>query len=203
MIKLLTISTSSFHLYNLENRSVIQQLLILFNKVINTTHQTDIIYLNFRKAFDSVPHKELLFKLNHLGISGNVWMWFRFCLLHHQQCVKINNRYSDFLPGIPQGSILGPLLFLVYINGLPDHILSSTLLLFADDTKCFKTITDENNSHEDLNILDRWRISSNLLFNLTKNLFYIIQTLPNSILLYWQQSKFLLTETWVSLFPQT
>jgi len=161
----------------LKNRSVIQQLLILFNKIINTTDQTDIIYLDFRKAFDSVPHNKLLLRLNHLGISGNVWMWFRFYLLHRQQCVKISNQYSDFLPvlsGIPQGSILGPLLFLVYINDLPDHILSSILLLFADDTKCFKTITDVNDSHElqkDLNILDGWSISSDLLFNLTKNLF--------------------------------
>ena len=68
---------------------------------------------NFRKAFDSVPHNQLLLKLNRLGISGNLWLWFQFYLLHRQQCVKINNQFSDFLPvlsGIPKGSILGPCL---------------------------------------------------------------------------------------------
>ena len=84
----------------LKNRSVIQQLLILFNQVINTNHQTDIIYLDFCKAFDSVPHNQLLLKLNRLGISGNLWLWFKFYLLHRQQCVKVNNQFSDFLPAV-------------------------------------------------------------------------------------------------------
>ena len=161
----------------LKNRSVIQQLLILFNQVINTNHQTDVIYLDFRKAFDSVPHNQLLLKLSRLGISGNLWLWFKFYLLHRQQCVKINNQFSDFLPvlsGIPQGSILGPLLFLVYINDLPDHVLTSILLLFADDKKCFKTITDTNDSldlQKDVDNLDGWSINSDLLFSLSKILF--------------------------------
>ena len=102
-------------------------------------------------------------------------MWFRFYLLHCQQCVKINNVCSDFLPvlsGIPQGSILGPLLFLVYINDLPKQVIVSILLLFADDTKCFKMITDINDSIElqkDLDKLDGWSIISKLLFSPSKN----------------------------------
>ena len=124
-----------------------------------------------------MPHNQLLLKLNRLGISGNLWLWFKFYLLHCQQCVKINNQFSDFLPvlsGIPQGSILGPLLFLVYINDLPDHVLTSILLLFADDTKCFKTITDINDSldlQNDVDNLDGWSINSDILFTLSKILF--------------------------------
>ena len=132
--------------------------------------ETDIIYLEFRKVFDSVPHKRLLLKLNRLGISGNLWLWFKFYLLHCQQCVKINNQFSDFLPilsGILQCSILGPLLLLVYINDLPDHVLTSILLLFADDPKCFKTITDINGSpdlQKDVDNIDGWSINSDTIY---------------------------------------
>ena len=105
----------------LSNRSTPHQLLILFNHIINAKDQTDVIYLDFCKAFDSVPYNELL---RSMGISGNLWLWFKSYLLNHQQCVKINNKHSHLLPvlsGIPQGSqgsILGPLLFL---NDIPDY----------------------------------------------------------------------------------
>ena len=95
----------------LRNRSTVQQLLILLNSIINTKNQTDTIYLDIRKAFDTVPHNELLIKLKTMGISGNLWQWFKSYLLNLQHCVKIHNKYSDLLPvlsGIPQGSILGP-----------------------------------------------------------------------------------------------
>ena len=115
---------------------------ILFNSIINTKNQTDTIYLDIRKAFDTVPHNELLIKLRAMGISGNLWQWFKSYLLNRQHCVKIQNKYSDLLPvlsGIPQGSILGPLLFLVYVNDIPQYTTSTTLL-FADDTKCLELL---------------------------------------------------------------
>lgn len=158
----------------LRNRSTIQQLLILWNNIINTNHQTDVIYLDFRKAFDSVPHHELLIKLRSIGISGNLWLWFKSYLLNRQQCVKINNKYSNLLPvlsGVPQGSILGPLLFLVYINDIPDCVISSLLLLFADDTKCSNIIRNPVDSHQlqdNIESLYRWSVDWNLKFNLSK-----------------------------------
>ena len=107
-----------------------------------------------------------------MGISGNLWLWFKSYLLNRQQCVKINKVHSHLLPvisGIPQGSILGPLLFLIYINDISECAVSSILLLFADDTKCFKTVGNLNNSdqlQEDLNSLHKWNLDWNLTFNL-------------------------------------
>ena len=158
----------------LKNKSTAQQLLILFNIILSTNHQTDVIYFNFKKVFDSVPHNELLFKLKSLGISGNLWLWFKLYLSNRYQCVKINNKYSHLLPvlsGIPQGSILGPLLFLIYVNDIPDHISKSLLYLFADDTKCLKTISDPSDVFElqhDINSLNLWSVQWGLLFNPTK-----------------------------------
>lgn len=159
----------------LRNRSTVQQLLILLNNIINTKNQTDTIYLDIRKAFDTVPHNELLIKLKTMGISGNLWLWFQSYLSNRQQCVKIHN-YSDLLPvlsGIPQGSILGPLLFLIYVNDIPEYTVSSTLLLFADDTKCFRTINDPSDSillQHDIDSLIGWSIEWHLKFNPSKTI---------------------------------
>jgi len=69
----------------LKNRSAVQQLLLMFNNILSTSNQTDVVYLDFKKAFDSVLHKELLFKLRSIGISGGLWLWFESYLLNRQQ----------------------------------------------------------------------------------------------------------------------
>ena len=101
---------------------------------------SDVILLDFKKAFDSVPHAELLWVI---GITGPLWYWFRAYLADRSHYVNIDGNSSDCLPvhsGVPQGSVLGPLLFLVYINDLPSAITSSSTYLFADNTKFLKSI---------------------------------------------------------------
>ncbi len=100
-------------------------------------------YLDFRKAFDSVPHVELLSKLRSSGITGNLWRWFEAYLTNRLQYTKVNNCDSSLKPvlsGVPQGSILDPILFILYLNDLPVAVSGAKLLSFADDTKCFRNI---------------------------------------------------------------
>ena len=149
----------------LRNRSCLSQLLTTFATVfeeIDNGAVVDIVYLDFKKAFDTVPHDELLLKLWKIGITGQLWHWFRAYLSDRQHYVKIGNISSSYLPvlsGVPQGSILGPLLFLIYINDLPEQIDYSSCLLFADDTKLLGTIRTESDCIElqkDLDALDNW-----------------------------------------------
>ena len=123
---------------------------------------------------DSVPHNNLLIKLWSCGINGNLWLLFKAYLTSRKLCVSINHHSSNFLPvlsGVPQGSILGPLLFLIYISDLPSAVSFSELLSFADDTKCFKCIQnldDCTNFQLDLSSLQNWSNNNHLLFNVLK-----------------------------------
>ena len=107
-----------------------------------------------------MSHEKLLFKLECLGIGGSFLAWFRSYLSGRRHRVMIGNKSSDYLPftfGIPQGSILGPLLFLLLINDEPNAISKETSLpLFADDSKCFRLILgrdDGDKLQDDLNKL--------------------------------------------------
>ena len=154
--------------------STLHQLLLFFHQLITSKDEIDVIYVDFRKAFDSVPHNELLMKLWNIGIVGTLWKWFRSYLSDRAQCVSINNCLSKCLPvlsGVPQGSILGPLLFIVFINDLPSVISSSNTFIFADDTKCFKTIKTESDIQQfqtDLVALSHWSENNHLSFNVSK-----------------------------------
>ena len=121
----------------------------------------DIIYTDFRKAFDSVPHNRLLQKLSSYGIRGNILSWFKAFLVGRQQRVILNgsfSRWSDVISGVPQGTILGPLCFLLFINDLPTKV-SSKIKLFADDCKLYRKINTRLDCHklqEDLDQLSAW-----------------------------------------------
>ena len=170
-----SISNSQFGFF--QRRSSLQQLLIFLTNVYNCLNdkiQTDVVYLDFRKAFDSVLHYQLLSKLWTTGILGNLWRWFKAYLSSRTQCGSVNSQHSRFLPvlsGVPQGSILGPLLFLIYINDLPLSTSFSTPLFFADDTKCFRPIRcyiDTCLLQQDLNTFTNWSNDWKISFNESK-----------------------------------
>jgi len=135
--------------------------------------QTDIVYLDFSKAFDSVPFKRLQYKLKYYGVAGHIGDWIEHFLSGRRQRVLLRNGtscWNTVLSGVPQGSILGPILFLLYVNELP-KIVHNTAKMFADDTKIYSSIIDEldcDKLQDDLNSLSAWSAQWLLKFNESK-----------------------------------
>jgi hypothetical protein len=140
---------------------------------IDEGNPVDIVYLDFAKAFDKVPHVRLVNKLEAHGISGLVLNWVRHWLSNRRQKVCINNEESDWRnvsSGVPQGSLLGPVLFLIYINDL-DNAIVSKLGKFADDTKLCQSVRnkeDIESLQRDLDVLHEWSVEWQMSFNVDK-----------------------------------
>lgn len=137
---------------------------------LNEGGQTDVIVMDFSKAFDKVDHQRLLLKLHRLGINSRTITWIKSFLSDRSQSVVLDGEQSDPCPvlsGVPQGSVLGPCLFLMYINDMPDSI-KSNIRLFADDTIMYLTISNHTDCltlQSDLTKLETWEKEWLMSFN--------------------------------------
>ena len=158
-----------------QKRSCETQLLTTvseFTECLNNRSQIDSILLDFSKAFDKVDHKGLILKLEAYGIRQKPLNWIRSFLLNRTQKVIIDGTESDtsnVLSGVPQGTVLGPILFLIYINDICSNLNPGTKLrLFADDSFLYREIKSNQDNkllQEDLNTLQRWEMKWKMEFH--------------------------------------
>ena len=160
------------------NHSCETTLLQMTNKcldAIKNSQMIGMVMIDFRKTFDLIDHTQLLKKLKYYKISEETISWFSSCLLERKQKVFVNNTLSDsedILCGVPQGSILGPLLFLIFINDLPLHIDNVLTYLYADDTTLYCTGRSQACTEQQLQAafykLSNWCKQNGMLINTAK-----------------------------------
>ena len=158
-----------------KRRSCDSQLILAIQdlaKGIEDRKQHDVILLDFSKAFDKVPHTRLIHKLHHYGIQDTTLQWISDFLSNRTQQVVLEGSRSEkarVTSGVPQGSVIGPLLFLLYINDLPEYVSpGSTVRLFADDCMLYRRVDNDQDSsdlQEDLNRLQQWESDWLMSFN--------------------------------------
>ena len=152
-----------------------------WKKAIDNSLYTGAVFLDIRKAFDCVNHSILIDKLANYGLNNSFLTWFKAYLFNRRQKVKCPDKsesgWGDITCGVPQGSILGPLLFLLYINDLPKVVSSCKIMMYADDTMLY--VSDKSVSgvshliQEDINAISEW-LRLNLLFPNVKKSFCML-----------------------------
>jgi len=162
----------------IKGRSTSLQLLQIIDKwtkLLENGCQVDVIYTDLEKAFDKIPHKRLISKLSTYGINKDIISWIKAFLNNRKQRVHIKGILSDWVPegsGIPQRSLLGQILFIIYINDVVEHVnYLSDLYLYADDAKLFysiKTMEDSAMLQKDLSSLTQWMETWLLRLNIGK-----------------------------------
>jgi hypothetical protein len=163
--KLITVKQHGF----LSRRSTLTNVISTLNKWFKARldkKSVHCIYIDFAKAFDSVSHPKLMYKLSKYGISGVLLAWIKAFLSNRTQYVSVENANSKICPvtsGVPQGTILGPILFLLYVNDLPDCIKNSSVSLYADDAKIYDIVSSNTSCslklQEDLDRVHEWSIT--------------------------------------------
>ena len=142
-------------------------------KWVDEGSPVDVIYLDFQKAFDKIPHQRLILKLKSHGMGNGIVNWIEQWLTDRRQRVVVDGEVSSWklvLSGVPQGSVLGPILFLVYTDDLEEGVTGS-IFKFADDNKLFrktKEIEDKQKLQDDIDKLGRWSEKWQMLFNFGK-----------------------------------
>ena len=157
-----------------KKRSCLTQLIEhvehIFN-CLNKGEEVDTIYLDYAKAFDKVDHNILLAKLKKYGITGKVYKWIKEFLKHRVQIVVVEGKKSSIrivISGVPQGTVISPILFIIYINDLVEVLRHSKGLIFADDTKLVKAICGMESVtllQEDLSLVTEWSRKNNMLLH--------------------------------------
>lgn len=144
-----------------------------FQQCLHNGKHIDALFLDFSKAFDKVSHNKLCLKLSYYGINGQLLMWIKDYLSDRYQSVVLDGIYTELHPvisGVPQGTVLAPLFFLLYINDISDSI-NSTIRLYADDVLIYRTIDSENDCitlQDDIVKLQQWANLWAMKFNVTK-----------------------------------
>ena len=163
----------------MKGRSCLSALLSVYDEIIlNLSNSqmscTDMIYLDFAKAFDKVDHGILLHKLKQLGITGKLGNWLLSFLSNRNHFVRIPGGVSSdgsVLSGVPQGTVLGPLLFLVLLSDISSDINHSSVVSFADDTRVYRQINEISDCsllQNDLDNIYTWASVNNMVFNDSK-----------------------------------
>ena len=165
-----------------KRRSTVTNLLEALNvwtEALSHHLPVDVIYLDLEKAFDKVPHHRLILQLQRYGIKGDILTWIESFLSNRKQLVKVGDQQSqesNVISGVPQGSVLGPVLFLIYVSDI-SGLVKNFISLFADDTKLYTYLLDEtadSNKHtpqsiqNDINLVAHWSEMMQMNFNIDK-----------------------------------